>query len=296
MRRNHLLRAVTKTVLQGRGVGVFGALGSGTLDDKYCFDDIHLSLKRQPIAVSAGVGHTAVITTDHRVAIFGRPFDLSSIFKIYGIYRFIPLFAKWATRLTMLDQNSAKEVLLSPIFLDDLMKQKVISVSCSGGLTMMLTDTGKVYCLGANNFGQCGIGENKLRYWRPIAPATLPPVIAIDAGLQHCIALCQSGEVYCWGKGKNGQLGTGDLSPINTYPRLVPMKQKCIAIGAGLNHTVALDESGILHLWGKRMSDQLEENTKQTYKGDSTSLLSSLSHSLRLSDLLCLSQLVCLSA
>jgi alpha-tubulin suppressor-like RCC1 family protein len=271
MRRNHL-RAAARTVLQGRGVGVFGALGSGTLDDKYCFDEINLSLsnniKFQPLAVSAGVGHTAVITTDHRVAIFGRPYDLSSIFKIYGLYRFVPLFAKWATMLTMMDEQSAKEVILSPIFLDDLMKQKVSSVSCSGGLTMLLTQTGKVYCFGANNFGQCGIGETKLRYWRPIAPVTLPPVIAIDTGLQHCIALCDSGEIYCWGKGKNGQLGNGDVNPINTYPRLVPMKQKCVAIAAGLNHSVALDETGILHLWGKRMSDELVEKTEQTYKGD----------------------------
>jgi hypothetical protein len=254
------------TVLQGRGVGVFGALGSGTFDDKFCFDEINLYGK-QAIAVSAGVGHTAVITKDHRVAIFGRPYELTSVFRIYGIYRVIPTLAIWATKLTMTDETSAKEVILSPLFLDELMQQKVKSISCSGALTAMLTETGKVYCMGANNFGQCGVGESKIRYWRPIANVSLPAVTAIDTGLQHCIALCENGEVYCWGKGKNGQLGTGDSQVMNLHPRLVPMKQKCVAVAAGLNHSVALDESGVLHLWGKRMSEELVQGNKFTYKG-----------------------------
>lgn len=271
MRRS--LSLCTKTVLQGRGVGVFGALGSGTFEDKYCFDEINLYGK-QPLAVSAGVGHSAVITNDHRVAIFGRPYELSSVYRIYGIYRVIPTLAIWATKLTMMDETSAKEIILSPLFLDELMQQKVISISCSGALTAMLTETGKVYCMGANNFGQCGVGESKIRYWRPIANVSLPAVKAIDTGLQHCIALCESGEVYCWGKGRNGQLGTGDTQVMNLYPRLVPMKKRCVAIAAGLNHSVALDESGVLYLWGKRMSEELVEGNKHTYKGQFSWVLS----------------------
>lgn len=264
MRKSLILS--TKTILQGRGVGIFGALGTGTYDDKYCFTEINI-LNKQPIAVATGVGHTAVITNDHRVAIFGRPYDLKSIFRIYGLYRIIPTLAVWASKLTSMDETSEKEIILSPLFLDDLMKQKVVSVSCSGGFTVMLTDTGKVYCVGSNNFGQCGIGDSKMRLWRPIANVSLPVISAVDAGLQHCIALSDFGEVYCWGKGKNGQMGSGDSQVINPHPRLVPMPRKCIAVAAGLNHSVALDDSGVLHLWGKRMSDELVEGNKYTYKG-----------------------------
>lgn len=256
-----------RTILQGRGIGIFGALGTGTYDDKYCFHEINIGNK-QPLAVASGIGHTAVITNDHRIAIFGRPFDLKSTFRVYRLYRIFPILAIWATKLTLMDESAAREIVLSPLFLDDLMKQKVVSVSCSGGFTIMLTETGKVYCLGSNNYGQCGIGDStRMRLWRPIANVSLPIITAIDSGLQHCIALSEHGEVFCWGKGKNGQMGSGDTQEINAHPRLVPINRKCVAVAAGLNHSVALDESGVLHIWGKRMSEQLVEGTKHTYTG-----------------------------
>lgn len=259
-----------KTILQGRGVGVFGALGSGTFEDKYCFDDIYLEnnqINYEPLQISCGLGHTGVITKDKKVFIFGRPYDMNSIYKVYSLYRFFPLLSIWATKLTMLDENSKNEIILKPLLIENLKNYKIKSISCSGGLTVMLSEDGNVYSMGSNVYGQCGLGDDRIRFWRPIASVSLSNIVAIDTGLQHCIILRDNGEVYCWGKGKNGQMGTGDTDLVNSHPRLVPLKTKCIQIAAGLNHNVILDETGSLYIWGKRMSTELVENTEFTYKG-----------------------------
>lgn len=255
-----------RTILQGRGVGIFGALGSGNFDDKYCFTEINLN-NYEPLKISAGLSHTGVITKDNKVLIFGRPYDINSVFKVYSLYRVIPFLAKWATKLTMLDENSANEVILSPTLIDELKNQKIKSISCSGGLTAMLSEDGKVYCMGSNVYGQCGLGDDRIRFWRPLASIGISDLISVDVGLQHGIALRNNGEVYCWGKGKNGQMGSPDTTLVNPHPRLVPIQARCIAIGAGLNHNVALDEFGELYIWGKRMSTTLVAHTEFTYEG-----------------------------
>lgn len=260
------LVVLRRHVLQSRGVGLFGALGTGSFQDQAYFTTVELS-DHLPTYVSAGLGHSAVITSEGKLAIFGRAFDLRSLFKSYGIYRFVPIFAIWASKLTLLDDQDphAQEILLSPKFLSDLNSEIVKAVKCSGGLTNILTESGKLYCIGVNNYGQCGLGETKNRYWRPIIPISVPPVIDSDIGLQHSICLCVNGEVYTWGKGENGQLGTGETNETNVNPILVHIPKPCVAVAAGLNHCAVIDSSGSIYVWGRRMSSELEDGKKHTY-------------------------------
>lgn len=248
------------------GVGLFGALGLGNFEDELHFKTVPMSSPVKKVA--AGFGHTAMITADNNLAICGRGFDLGSLFKSYSIYRVLPFFAVWAAKITLADKETdVDEIILQPRVFTELNKYKVIHISASGGLTLALTENGRLFPIGANIFGQCGLGIDKNRVWKPVASASVPPVLLCDTGLQHCIVLCEGGGVYCWGKGKNGQMGNGQEDETNSFPIKVDLPQKCVSVASGLNHCAAVGVDGTVYLWGRRMSLELEDERQQTYKG-----------------------------
>jgi len=71
----------------------------------------------------------------------------------------------------------------------------------------------------------------------------------VTTGGYHTCALAEGGEAYCWGKGSDGQLGTGgtgDFSrptPVNTTVRFK-------AISAGAAHTCAIAMDDLAYCWG----------------------------------------------
>lgn len=75
--------------------------------------------------------------------------------------------------------------------------------------------TGRVFCWGANEFGQLGIGNvDRAAEQQDIAAHGEPkPVLGemkftqVAAGLDHTCALTDGGEVYCWGRALRGSLG-----------------------------------------------------------------------------------------
>ena len=245
---------------------MFGALGLGDFEDVLHFKTVNVGGKC-PTMIAAGFGHSAIVTADGKVAICGRGFDLGSLFKSYGIYRVLPLFAIWAAKITLMDRNRAGEIILEPHFFPELHNHVVKHICASGGLTLALTTEGKLFPFGANIYGQCGLGIEKNRIWKPVASVSVPPVLWCDTGLQHCICLCAGGGVFCWGKGSNGQMGNDTTEETNSHPIPVTLPVPAISIAAGLNHCVAVGRNGNVYIWGRRMSIDLEANRKQTYKG-----------------------------
>jgi alpha-tubulin suppressor-like RCC1 family protein len=81
------------------------------------------------------------------------------------------------------------------------------------------------------------------------APAALPEE-KIAAGLNHSCAVRDSGTVYCWGNGVNGELGYGsaeyNASPVRALG-LADVK----AVAAGGRSSCAIDSSRALWCWGE---------------------------------------------
>ena len=77
-----------------------------------------------------------------------------------------------------------------------------------------------------------------------------PPIVAIDAGYYHSLALDKDGMVWAWGDNEDGQLGDG-----TTTDRWTPIKVRDIrsikAISAGYYHSLALDKDGRVWAWGE---------------------------------------------
>ena len=86
----------------------------------------------------------------------------------------------------------------------------------------LLTDQ-TVQCWGGNQFGQLGNGTTTDSLVPVPVAGALPPVSQISAGSGHTCALDTTGEAWCWGFNRQGQLGQGSPSevPLTTPSRVI---------------------------------------------------------------------------
>jgi len=87
----------------------------------------------------------------------------------------------------------------------------------------------------------------------------------IACGSGHVLVLCDTGDVYSWGSGREGQLGLGKLQSYTT-PQLVwgMMRKGVRQIGAGSQHSAALTFNGHLYTWGASTQGQLGHGNRRT--------------------------------
>jgi alpha-tubulin suppressor-like RCC1 family protein len=112
-----------------------------------------------------------------------------------------------------------------------------LPVPVSGGLqffwiaagsdhTCGITTSGDAYCWGANQLGQLGTGV----FAPDFAPPQTTPVavigglrfVMLSAGAAHTCGITVLGLIYCWGRGIDGQLGSGLVNRAEPTPVLVP--------------------------------------------------------------------------
>ncbi|MCC7537193.1 MAG: hypothetical protein IT379_13305 [Deltaproteobacteria bacterium] len=82
-------------------------------------------------------------------------------------------------------------------------------------------------------------------------------ICAIAAGRGHSCALFASGHVRCWGRGAEGQIGSGGTDREYRTPMPVGDLVDAIAITAGWYHTCALRIGGEVACWGLGEHGQL---------------------------------------
>ncbi|HNZ03960.1 MAG TPA: hypothetical protein PLY68_09800 [Myxococcota bacterium] len=120
---------------------------------------------------------------------------------------------------------------------------------------------GGAWCWGFNALGQLGAG-NMNSTTTPIQVTSLNvPLQQITAGRNHTCALTGEGQVFCWGAGDAGQLGTG--STHSPTPAQVPLPT-AIHIAAGNNHTCAVLQDGSVACWGDNAFGQTSRDDVQT--------------------------------
>ena len=244
------------------GVGVNGALGHGSLDAVSSAAPRPVeAFTGEPLrAAASGWGHSAVVSAKGDLFVFGRTHDFRNTLRMGRLWR----RSEWLARASLWLGTSASIDHARParLGLCDVEGHSSVAenVKCGAGVTACVSETGLVYMLGNNRFGQCGVGTADRYVWEatPLAGCIQAESIAeVALGFQHAAAVTKRGEVFTWGKGERGQLGIGDDS--EGKRKTVPEKlnpaafgdEEVIDVACAFNSTVALTRSGKVFTWGK---------------------------------------------
>lgn len=147
-----------------------------------------------------------------------------------------------------------------------------VRIAAGGNHTCAVLDTGSVRCWGRNNAGQLGygstaanpmVGDNEAPY--SVGDVLLGGALVSDvvAGNEHTCVLLRNGNVRCWGRNNEGQLGYGRNDNIGDgeIPLATDLDFNGAAVrqlAAGGNHTCALlSGSGAVRCWGANNKGQL---------------------------------------
>lgn len=129
----------------------------------------------------------------------------------------------------------------------------------NNGHTMMLKElTGEAFGVGANDFGQLGVG-NTTASTSPIK-ANVPKRLAqVATGEKTTLFLASDGTVYATGRNSNGECGLGNTSsPITTPTQLVGLTGKIATdVAAGTTHGAVVCSDGSLYTFGSNTFGQL---------------------------------------
>jgi len=129
---------------------------------------------------------------------------------------------------------------------------KIVHVACGDEHSMVVTDRGRLYGFGANDWGQLGLGHTKSANKPTFVRALKGEKITLVAcGRTHTLGATASGKVFSFGAGGDGQLGHGDTedSPFPKQIAGLPL-EKVKILSCGVYHSAVLYESGDLYIWG----------------------------------------------
>ncbi|XP_029375375.1 retinitis pigmentosa GTPase regulator b [Echeneis naucrates] len=135
-----------------------------------------------------------------------------------------------------------------------------LRIACGDEHTALLTENGKLFMFGSNNWGQLGLGS-KQTVSKPTCVKALKSekVQLVACGRNHTLICTAQGKVYASGGNSEGQLGLGNCEEKMSFQRVEffdsqgPIKM----LAAGSNTSAALTESGKLFMWGDNTEGQI---------------------------------------
>ncbi|XP_078088699.1 X-linked retinitis pigmentosa GTPase regulator-like isoform X2 [Mustelus asterias] len=141
-----------------------------------------------------------------------------------------------------------------------LKNDKAISISCGDEHTAFITENGKLYIFGSNNWGQLGLGtKNTINKPTCVKALKSEKVKLAACGRNHTLVCTEQGNLYASGDNSEGQLGLGDTEEKTTFQRVefFTHKQKIKHLAAGSNISAALTDDGQLYTFGESDNGKL---------------------------------------
>jgi alpha-tubulin suppressor-like RCC1 family protein len=168
------------------------------------------------------------------------------------------------------------------------------NIAAGGSHSLALKADGTIWAWGYNGFGQLGINSRK-NWSRPVKMQSDSFWVSIVCGDNHSHGITSNGRLWSWGNNNIGQLGVAKLEDYVTYPRMLDIgyhtvafsskgndgkfrnskgeirridsstkivdKDGWMAVVNGIDYTLAIDASGMLHAQGKNNFGQMGDGT-----------------------------------
>jgi alpha-tubulin suppressor-like RCC1 family protein len=133
-------------------------------------------------------------------------------------------------------------------------------VSAGGWHACAVTTSDVAYCWGRNNEGQVGDSTTVKTRYQPVRVEGTRLFRQIDAGLQHTCGVTTDFRAFCWGDGRQGQIGNGNRY-ISYWPRAVAGGLSFRRVTAGFDHTCAETTTSRAYCWGWNSYGALGDGT-----------------------------------
>lgn len=111
------------------------------------------------------------------------------------------------------------------------------SLAASDSNTCGVTSSARIFCWGANNYGQLGTGSGggstvPVLIATPGGVSPAPQYVSVTSGYESACALATSGTAYCWGANYYGQLGDGTYTSRSTPAAASGGPYRAVAAGS----------------------------------------------------------------
>lgn len=217
--------------------------------------------KYEVLDVSAGYGFSIFVvkSVDDSISLFGTGINTDSQI---GYHRH------------MGETNKPIELMIypAPIILprnSEDQKLQAVKTATGRAHTVVLTDTGALFTLGNNSYGQCArpviedeeYFGSKLIHRIESTTFNNIPVSDIVCGQDHTIFLTESGSLYACGWGADGQTGLGHYNNQH-QPELVQgdiKGEKIVKVSSVGDCVLALNDKGEVFGWGNSEYGQISQ-------------------------------------
>ena len=162
-------------------------------------------------------------------------------------------------------RNNTTNDVLTPLQIETSIQWNKVSVGTKH--ICALDSDNVIHCWGDNTYGQLGNNIDNDSIGIDIPQPTLvsgnDSWSAISSSYDHVCAIKTNGNLYCWGRSKEGQVGVGVFEFYDVYgERNVPQPEQLNSdlwktVDTGKYHTCGMKQDNTLWCWGDNHSGQL---------------------------------------
>ncbi|XP_030856391.1 uncharacterized protein LOC100892600 isoform X3 [Strongylocentrotus purpuratus] len=154
-----------------------------------------------------------------------------------------------------------------PTSVEALKGKSITRVACGAGFSVFGSDNGIVMTCGDGSTGCLGHGD----YHSASRPRLIETLLSVDVtsiscGPEHVVGVGVDGEIFAWGKGKDGRLGLGDEEDF-CEPMEVTLRDPVFIqeVKCGVDGTMFLTDMGCLLACGSNAYNKLGLNHRQGF-------------------------------
>lgn len=215
------------------GINTYGQLGISSLDQQTA--PRQAGIDDEWVSISSGNYHTIAVRADGTLWAWGRNESCQLGLGLSVACDDVTGYRSYPTRVGT--------------------RSDWVAVSAGGSHSLAMTEDGRLWAWGSNQYGQLGLSSGMATISIPTAISG-STWIAMAAGTDHSLGIKSDLSLWTWGRNNSGQLGIGNYLNKNApYSAATGSVWSSVSAGGGFSQAVKPD--GSLWSWGFNGAGQL---------------------------------------